>query len=102
MAWKHKLAEWLDPETARDARRHWYLNNKLSEAGDWLGVDFPVVDAVIRWAKVSEVVHFADMSDKLPEPVPGKPWIHRIDDFRAYLRETYGKPTPPAGDRGQG
>ncbi len=86
---RKRIAAWLDPETAKDARRHWFLRNKLSEASDWLGVDFPVVDAVIHWAKVSEVVHFSRFGDKLPEHVPGKPWIHQIHEFRSHLRETY-------------
>jgi len=89
MSVRKRLAAWLDPETARDARRHWYLRNRLSEAADWLGVDFPVVDAVIHWAKVSEVIHFSSPGDKLPEHVPGKPWIHGIYDFREHLRKLY-------------
>jgi len=101
MSIRKRMAAWLDPETAREARKHFYLRLRLSEAADWLGADFPVVDAVIHWAKVREVIHFAAVGDSLPEPVPGKPWINYISDFRQYLRETYGhqrKPTPPASD----
>lgn len=91
MGIRKAIAAWLDPETAREARKHWFLRQKLSEASDWLGVDFPVVDEVIHWAKVSEVVHFSQLGDKLPEHVPGKPWIHAIHDFRQHLRDKHGE-----------
>ncbi|MEH3121149.1 MAG: hypothetical protein PGN16_04080 [Sphingomonas phyllosphaerae] len=90
MSLRKAIAARLDPETAKAARKHWFLRNRLTEAAEWLGYDFPVVDAVIHWAKVSEVVHFASLDDKLPEHVPGKPWVHAIHDFREHLRATYG------------
>lgn len=95
-----RIAAWLDPEAAKDARRYWYLRMKLSEASDWLGYDFPAVGASIRWATVCDVVHFAALDDKLPEHVPGKPWVHGIQDFREHLQKTY-LTTPSTGGAGR-
>lgn len=89
MSARKRLAAWLDPDTAKDARRHLFLRVRLSEASDWLGVDFPVVHAVIRWAMVSEAVHFATAEDDSPAHVPSKPWIYHISDLRDHLRGAY-------------
>lgn len=97
---RKRIAAWLDPEAAKDARRYWYLRIKLSDAADWLGHDFPMVDAAIHWAKVCDVVHFSALGDNLPAHVPGKPWIHGIQDFREHLRKTYPS-TPTTGGAGR-
>lgn len=89
MSVRERIAAWLAPEMAKDARRHWFLRQRLTEAAEWLGAEYPAIDATIHWAKVSTVVHFASLDDNLPEHVPGKPWIHQIHDFREHLRRTY-------------
>jgi hypothetical protein len=86
---RHRIAIALHPELARDAERHWYLRLKLSELQDWLGYDFPDIDAAIHWAKVCERNHYRPLGADAVSPVPDKPWIYGISEFREHMRRAY-------------
>jgi len=89
MSLKTLIARWLDPDAYRTVERYHYLRARLSEAQQWLGYDFPEVDATIMWAKVSEVNHFRRLDQDAVETVPGKPWIWTVYDFREHLRSAH-------------
>ena len=87
MSIRYWIAKKLAPDIAKDAKKYHYLRTKLDEARTWLGYDFPEVDAAIFWALVSEVNHFRSIENDAISPVPSKPWIYNINDFREHLRK---------------
>lgn len=87
MSIKNAIACWLAPEVFERSERYYYLRDTLSDAQMWLAYEWPEVDTVIFWAKVSEVNHFRKLGVPSVAAVPGKPWIHTISDFRDHLRK---------------
>lgn len=81
MSIKQHLARWLDPETARDAEKYWYLWHQLDDAHKWLSYEFKEVGDVLLWLKMNEQDHWR------PLGTPARsPWPSRIDDFRERMR----------------
>lgn len=75
------LARRLDPDTAHDAERYWYLWHQLDDAHKWLSYEFNEVGDVLLWLKMKDQDHWRSIG------TPGRnPWPSGISDFRERLR----------------
>ena len=97
MNWfKRAVANRLFPELIRESDRFWYLRGQMSDAGRWLGYEYPQVDIVLSWLMYRDVDHWRALDEQ-----PKNKWPSEIYSFREWLRTNYPAPPLPL-DKGKG